>query len=176
MIPELVIEGDQALTEIINKAVRTTNIHSDNAAQEVLEKVFETISEKKGIQIKYPSQAEVLEKISDLGMHELHMHQAVNSKMLSFLFESLMSKAILAMGKFVEDYINRVDEVLTNEANIQTVVGSIRALFDLMEQMEKMRSKYTLKDPDRVLNPSIGTRIDRDKIDKLRRELNDISH
>lgn len=175
MIPELVVEGDQALTEIISRAVSTTNIHADNAVQEVLERVFESISEKRGIQIKYPSQAEVLQGISELGIRELHMHQAVNSKMLSFLFESLMSKAILAMGRFIEDYINRVDEVLVNEPNMQTVVGSLRALFDLMEQMERMRNKYALGDPDRILSPNANTQIDRDRIDKLRREINDIS-
>lgn len=175
MMPRLVIEDDKVLTEVIQNAINTTNIHDNFAAQNILEKVFDDISEKRGISIKYPSQEEVLNRISDLNSKELHMHQAVNSKMLSFLFESLMSKAILAMGKFIENYINRVDEVLVNEPNMQTVVGSLRALFDLMEQMEKMRNRYVVSDPDRVLSPTTDNQINREKIDNLRRELNGIS-
>lgn len=175
MIPDIIVE-DKDLSEIINKAIKSTNIHNDNSAQEILEKVFESVSRTKGIEIKYPSQTEVLAEIHNLGVKELQYHQAINSKMLSFLFESLMSKAIMALGRFIESYISRVDETLYNEPNMQTVVGSLRSLFDLMEQMEKMKNRNALKDPDRVLSPQTSAKIDREKIDMLRREINDISN
>lgn len=150
-------------------------IREQRDSHEILKEIFDRVAESSNIDIRYRDAKEILNQLESYTAKDVIYHKAVNSKLMNSLFESLMSKAILAIERYIDAYMSKVDVVLATDTNIQTVVGSIRALFDLINQANALKEKYVLGDPDRVLSQE-NQKIDRKLIDELRGKVNDLSN
>lgn len=144
-------------------------IRGDSDLQTSLEKVFIRLSEE-GKEIKYPSHKEILDNIVDIDIENLLTHKALNSKLSGFMYEAVMSKVIVALGKYVEYYTDSARDVITSGDPIMAT-GTLKSLFEILEKYQKVSESFYMANPDKILKPGEKIKIDRNKIDQLRSEL-----
>lgn len=144
-------------------------IRGDSDLQASLEKVFMKLSEE-GKEIKYPSHKEILDNIVDIDIENLLIHKALNSKLSGFMYEAVMSKVIVALGKYVEHYTNSARDAITNGDPVMAT-GVLKSLFEIIEKYQKITESFYMVNPDKILKPDEKIQIDRNKIDQLRSEL-----